>query len=445
MNRGFLSLLLVCVALSPSSVVFADDWPQWMGPQRDGVWRETGILDRFPDGGPKVRWRVPVGGGYSSPTVAEGRVFILDRHVKAGAPKAPNAFARATIPGVERVLCLEERSGKVLWIQEYPCDYTMSYNAGPRAAPLVSGGRVYTLGGEGDLQCRQVVDGQLVWQKELGKQQTPTWGFSASPLIEGDKLIAIGADPAGMVMAFNKDTGALLWQAVPAREPGYSSPIVIEAGGVRQLIVWSPQSLNSLDPDTGKVHWSEAFASRQGMSIATPRRLGDLLLVSAFYDGAMMMRLDPEKPAATRVWKSGGRNERNTVALHAVMVTPVLKDDHIYGVCSYGQLRCLKALTGERVWETLAATGDGNPTRWGNAFIVPNGERYFLFNEKGDLIIARFSPAGYEEISRAHVIDPTNTDPGRPVVWCQPAFANRSMYVRSDKELVCVSLAAGDR
>ena len=445
MDRGFLSWLLACVALWPSSVVFGDDWPQWMGPQRDGVWRETGILDRFPEGGPKVRWRAAVGGGYSSPTVADGRVFILDRQVKAGAPKAPNAFARATIPGVERVLCLDERSGKTLWMQEYACDYTMSYNAGPRAAPIVNGGRVYTLGGEGNLQCRQVADGQLVWQKELGKQQTPTWGFSASPLIEGDKLIAIGADPAGMVMAFNKDTGALLWQAVPAREPGYSSPIVIEAGGTRQLIVWSPQSLNSLDPDTGKIHWSEAFASRQGMSIATPRRLGDLLLVSAFYDGAMMMRLDREEPAATRVWKAGGRNERNTVALHAVMVTPVLKDDHIYGVCSYGQLRCLKALTGERVWETLAATGDGNPTRWGNAFIVPNGERYFLFNEKGDLIIARFSPAGYQEISRAHVIDPTNVDPGRPVVWCQPAFANRSMYVRSDKELVCISLAAGDR
>ena len=439
-------LLLTCLVLCPSPGVHADDWPQWMGPQRDGIWRETGIIDKFPDGGPRIRWRVPVGAGYSSPTVAQGKVIIHDRQAKPSAPKAPNAFARVTIPGIERVVCLDEASGKTLWAEEYACDYTMSYAAGPRAAPIVSGGRVYTFGGEGDLQCRQLADGKLVWQKRLGSERTPMWGFSASPLIEGDKLIAIGADPAGVVMALNKNTGDVLWKAVPAKEPGYSSPVIIEAGGKRQLIFWTPQALNSLDPDTGKVYWSEPFASKAGMSIATPRRVGDLLLVSAFYDGAMLMRLDPDKPAATRLWKIGGKSERNTAGLHAVMCTPVIKDDFIYGVCSYGQLRCLKAQTAERVWETLAATtADNNPTRWGNAFIVANGDRHFLFNEKGDLIIARLTPEGYQETSRAHLIDPTNMDPGRPVVWCQPAFANRSVYVRNDKELVCVSLAAETR
>jgi outer membrane protein assembly factor BamB len=125
------------------------------------------------------------------------------------------------------------------------------------------------------------------------------------------------------------------------------------------------------------------------------------------------------------------------------MATPFLDEHHIYGVCSYGQLRCLKADTGERLWGTLAATtNDGKETRWANAFLVRNGRRFFLFNEKGDLIIARLSPAGYEEISRAHLLEPTNSDPGRAVVWSHPAFANQSIYARNDKEIVCASLAA---
>ena len=433
---SLITLLIACVAR-------ADDWPQWMGPGRDNVWHETGIIDKFPAGGPPIRWRVPVGAGYSSPTVAGGRVFLIDRQVKEGAPKAPNPFARLSIPGTERVICLNATDGKTIWFQEYSCDYTMSYNAGPRAAPTVDGDRVYTFGGEGDLQCRQTSDGKLIWQQHLGGDHTPMWGFASSPLIEGNQVIVLGGDPSGVAAAFDKNDGKPLWKALPAKEPGYSSPIVIEAGGKRQLIVWHAEALNSLDPQTGKVYWSEPFTSQAGMSIATPRRTGDLLLVSAFYNGAMVMKLDADKPAATKLWKIGGKSERNTAALHAVLCTPVIRDDFIYGVCSYGQLRCLKAQSGDRVWETFAATsGDEGPVRWANAFIVANSDRYFLFNEKGDLIIATFSPQGYQEISRAHLVEPTNIDPGRPVVWCQPAFAERRIFIRNDKELVCASLAA---
>jgi outer membrane protein assembly factor BamB len=302
---------------------------------------------------------------------------------------------------------------------------------------------VYTMGGEGDLQCRDTKDGALVWQKKLGGGHTPMWGFASSPLIEGDELIAIGADPDGTVLALDKRDGKELWKAVPAKEPGYSSPIVIEAGGVRQLIVWNPEALYSLNPTSGKVYWKEPVVSGAGMSIATPRRSGDYLLVTSFYNGAMMMKLDPAKPAATRLWKIGGKNEKKTEALHAVMCTPWIADGFIYGVCSYGQLRGLRAETGQRVWETFdATTGSEGETRWANAFIVPNGKHYFLFNERGDLIIADINPAGFHELSRAHLLDPTNKDPGRPVVWSQPAFADRSVFVRNDKEIVCASLAA---
>jgi outer membrane protein assembly factor BamB len=156
----------------------------------------------------------------------------------------------------------------------------------------------------------------------------------------------------------------------------------------------------------------------------------------------MMLRLDAAKPAATSVWRTEKISEKDTTHLNAVLCTPFLTDGHIYGVCSYGQLRCLKADTGARLWETFQATTGSEPVRWANAFIVKNSNRFFLFNEKGDLIIANFGPRGYEEISRAHLLEPTNTAAGRDVVWSHPAFANRHIYARNDKEIICADLAA---
>jgi hypothetical protein len=184
------------------------------------------------------------------------------------------------------------------------------------------------------------------------------------------------------------------------------------------------------------------FKSKTGLCVATPRKLGDLLLVTSFYSGSLLLRLDPARPAATPLWRTQKVTEYETTHLNAIICTPFLEDGHIYGVCSYGQLRCLEAASGKRLWETFQATTSGGPVRWANTFLVKNGSRFFLFNEKGDLIIARLTPAGYEEISRAHVLDPVNTDPGRHVVWSHPAFANRRMYARNDKEIICVDLAA---
>jgi len=170
--------------------------------------------------------------------------------------------------------------------------------------------------------------------------------------------------------------------------------------------------------------------------------MDDLLFLTCFCNGSWMLRLDASKPAAATVWQSRRVSEVNTDALHSTLSTPFLQDGYIYGVCSYGQLRCLKAATGERVWETLrATTADGKEMRWANAFLVKNQDRFFLFNEKGDLIIARLTPQGYEEISRAHVIEPANRDTGRQVVWSHPAFALRRMYVRNDQEIICLDLA----
>ncbi|HEY2952189.1 MAG TPA: PQQ-binding-like beta-propeller repeat protein [Verrucomicrobiae bacterium] len=448
------TLLKHCFLLSASSLLLwspdlrADDWPQWLGPQRDGVWRETGLVETFPPDGPPVRWRVNIGGGYAGPAVAKGRVYVTDRQLAKGAGTSKSAFDRAQIPGTERVLCLNEADGKILWQHEYDCPYAMSYPAGPRTTALVSGGKAYTLGAEGHLFCFDAAEGTVLWSRDFKRDfnvPTPLWGFAGHPLLDGNKLICLVGGKGSVAVAFDKDTGKELWRALSAKEPGYCPPMIYEAGGKRQLILWHPESLNSLNPETGNLYWSEPFSARSGLTISTPRKLGDQLFITSFYNGSMLLRLDADKPAAAKVWQSKKNSERDTADLHSIISTPFFEDGHIYGVCSYGQLRCLKADTGERLWETLAATTrDNQETRWANAFLIKNADRFFLFNEKGDLIIAKLTPKGCEEISRTHLLDPTNRDPGRDVVWSHPAFANRCVYARNDKEIICVSLSAAD-
>lgn len=425
-----------------ASLGLADDWPQWLGPQRDSVWRETGIIERFPDGGPPILWRTPIGSGYAGPAVAGDRVFLMDRRLPEGTQNPPNPFEKPLVPGRERVLCLEAASGRVLWTHDYDCPYSISYAAGPRCTPLVAGGSVYTLGAEGHLFCLDAASGRPVWARDFKQDfgaKTPEWGFAGHPLLDGDRLFCLVGGSGSVAVAFDRTTGRELWRALSAKEPGYCPPTLIEQDGRRVLVIWHPEAVNGLDPDTGRVLWTVPFPVRYGLTIATPRPAGDQLFVTAFYEGSRMLRLGAAAPEV--VWRSTKASEKDTTALHAIMSTPFIVDGHIYGVCSYGQLRCLKLETGERVWETLAATTPDKETRWGNAFLVRHADRFFLFNERGDLISARLSPAGYEEISRARLLEPTNRDPGRPVVWSHPAFAHRRVYARNDGEIVCANLA----
>jgi outer membrane protein assembly factor BamB len=434
--------VLLCFAFWPV-VLVADDWPQWLGPNRDSVWRETGIVEKFPSGGPKVIWRTAIGAGYAGPSVAAGKVYLTDRKLGEGAKNPTNAFDRSVVPGSERVICLNEADGKQIWKYEYDCPYSISYGAGPRVTPLVTGGKVYSLGAEGNLVCLDAATGKLVWAHEFKKEynaKTPLWGIAGNPLLVGNKLICLAGGEGAVVVAFDKDSGKEAWHALTAKEPGYSSPMLCTNGGKAEVIVWHPESVNALNPETGEVYWSEPFSSKSGMTIATPRQIGDELLVTTFYSGSMMLRLKDQRTVSP-MWKTQKASEKETTHLNAVMCTPFLENGYIYGVCSYGQLRCLKGETGERVWETFKATTDGEPVRWANAFIVKNGDRFFLANEKGDLVIARLTPQAYTEVSRCHLLEPTNTAAGRDVVWSHPAFANRHVYARNDKEIVCADLA----
>jgi len=199
----------------------ADDYPQWMGPRRDGVWREHGVLESFPQGGPKVRWRVPVAGGYSGPAVAAGKVIVTDFVPKPGQARPNDPFSKSKLPGTERILCLDESTGNELWKVEYDAPYALSYAAGPRCTPTIDvpAGRVYVLGAEGHLHCLRLADGEAIWKKKL-EGPTPVWGVAGHPVIEGDKLICLTSGKEALVTAFDKKTGEVVWKALDAQDPG---------------------------------------------------------------------------------------------------------------------------------------------------------------------------------------------------------------------------------
>jgi outer membrane protein assembly factor BamB len=447
----FIPALLVLAV----DVARADDWPQWLGPKRDGVWRETGIVDRFPDGGPKIKWRTPIGGGYAGPAVAAGKVYVTDRLLAPGVKNPDNPFSKKDkIAGSERVLCLDEADGSVVWEYKYDCPYSgLSYATGPRVTPLVAGGKVYTLGAVGNLLCLDAAKGTLIWSKDLVKEYTlrmlgSGWGFAGQPLLDGDRLICLVGGKDSIAVAFNKDTGAEIWKSLNDKEPGYAPPMIYENDGKRLLIIWHPSAISALDPVTGKAYWSQQYGDKKfvgaGMTIPTPRLAGDNLYFSAFYAGSVMLKLHGANQPEI-AWKAQGRDvlPDATEALHCVMSTPYLKDGYIYGADSYGEFRCLDMKTGERIWSTYQPI-TGKSTRWGNVFIVPQGDRVLLFNETGELLLAKLSPKGYEEISRARILEPTTpipSQPARKVIWSHPAFADRCVFARSDNEIVCVSLA----
>jgi outer membrane protein assembly factor BamB len=426
-QHGIAACLFLLLALSRSTNAMADDWPDWGGPKRDLVWRETGIVDAFPTNGllPRV-WSTPIAEGYSGPAVANGLVYITDRqHQKHN----------------ERVHCLDAASGKTMWTHEYPSRYTISYPAGPRSTPLIHEGRAYTIGAMGQMFCFDAKTGNVVWSKDFVKDyntKLPIWGMVASPLVDGNQLITLVGGENALVVSFDKNTGRELWRALDDDEVGYSPPVIFTINGKRQLIVWHPHSITALDPQSGSQLWDVPYRVRVGLCVAMPRNVDRRIFVTSFYNGPRMLQVAEDNASAKILWQGHSDSEIKTDGLHSIIPTPVFTGDYIYGVCSYGQLRCLDAHTGRRLWETFAATGKD---RWWNAFLIPHEDKYFIHNEQGDLIIARLSPAGYDEISRAKLIEPTRQVNRRMTIWSHPAFAMKSVFARNDKEIIRVNLA----
>jgi outer membrane protein assembly factor BamB len=413
----------------------ADDWPQWRGPNRDGVWKEQGLLEKFEGPQIKIRWHVPISSGYSGPTVAGGRVYVTDRVLE---PKAQ-----------ERVHCFDWRTGRRLWSYAYDCDYGgVSYADGPRASVTIDHGRAYSLGAVGHLFCFDAARGTVLWSKDLNREyriRMPIWGIAAAPLIDGDLVIVqIGGSDDACLVAFEKLSGKERWHAL-RDGANYSAPIVIQQAGKRVLICRTAERVVGLDPQTGALRWEYPYPSRQmPLAIATPVVDGERLFLCGFYDGSLMLRLPRDRTAVEKLWQRSGPNERTTDALHSIISTPLLVGDYLYGVDSYGELRCLDARTGDRLWESRDAVPR---SRWATIHFVRNGDRVWMFNERGQLIIARLTPRGFEEISRAQLIRPTTGQlPQRSgVCWSHPAYAYRHVFARNDEELVCASLEAPKR
>jgi len=437
---------LVGIFLSlQTSSARADDWPQWLGPERDSVWRESGVVDRFPDDGPPVRWRQEIGSGYAGPAVADGRVYVADRTVDAAnpveKPKKADSWTRVSIPGRERLVCLNEADGKVLWKHEYDCPYDIAYlfATGPRATPTVDGDRVYMLGAVGNLVCLDAARGKVIWRRDFRAEyglESPVWGWCSHPLVDGDKLIMIVGGEGATAVAFDKRTGKEIWRSLNSSEPGYSAPLIHDFGTHRQLIIWHADAVNGLDPETGGVYWSVPTKARSGMSIAVPRVLDNRMYLMAYKGYGAMIQLDPVNRTAELAWRADTRN-----GVAGSMNTPFLLDGHIYADGESGRYTCANIDSGDRRWTTYEPSTGKRPALFANVFTVRHEGRFFLANDLGDLIIADLSPDGYREISRAHAIDPTHDVFGRTVVWSHPAFANRSVYLRNDREIVCLSLA----
>ncbi len=432
-RRSFLTAFSAIAAggILPRSVSRADDWPQWRGVDRQGRWSESGIATTLPAGQMPLVWSAPISAGYSGPTVANGRVFITDK-----------------VEATERILCFNEADGREQWKHEYPSVYRVGYPAGPRASVSVDQGQAFALGTMGDLHSVDAATGKILWHRDLNADyqiEMPIWGISASPLVYQGLVIAhIGATEGASIIALDRETGKERWRSLSDRAQ-YSAPIVIRQLNRDVIVVWTGDNVVGLDPLTGKPHWQIPFApTKMPIGVPTPIVEGERLFVSSFYDGSMMIRIPSDRLAAEKLWHIRGKDERNTEALHAMIGTPLFRNGYIYGVDSYGQLRCLNADTGARVWEDLTATPQ---ERWSTIHMVQNGEDTWMLNELGELLIATLTPEGFTEKSRAKLIEPTlpqlpSRRRGRGVVWSHPAFANRHVFARNDELLVCANCGA---
>ena len=429
MHRFFLAL---CILLGLLTALRAEDWPRWRGVRGDGTWNAPPLPEKWPDGGLKPRWKVAVGGGYAGIAVADGKLYTLDR--------TKHAKDEAGNDGTERVFCLDAATGKLLWEHKYPTRYggLGGYANGPRAMPTVHDGKLYSLGAVGHLFCFDAATGKIVWQQDMVrdfKARVPEWGFAASPVIDGDRVVVhTGAEPDGSVIAFNRHTGKEVWRALPDRA-GYCTPILIQAKSGRQLVAWTPDNVRGLDPATGKLLWTVPYKVTYGVSITTPIFRDDIVFVTGYWEGSKAIRLGAMPTDADLIWEDGKE-------LRGLMAQPLYRAGLVYTMDKGHGLTCFELATGKKLWD------DGNRLtprgRNPHASIVwlNDSDRILAVNAVGELILGRLTREGYTEQSRTKILD------GR--VWGHPAFAGKHLYVKSDGaeqwqgvagELLCIPLA----
>ena len=452
MKSILISSLILLVVPATTFAQDSQDWPCWMGQNRDGVWNEQGIIEEFPEDGAKIDWRSELGGGYAGPAVANGFVYIMDRTDDSRGGTVENGIRDAgAISGGERIQCLDIATGEPVWQHQYDCPYTVAYPTGPRCTPTVDGEHVYTLGAMGDLICFRTDTGNIVWQKKLMdeyKTKPPLWGFASHPFVDGDRLFVPAGGEGSALVALDKMTGDEIWKTGTTRDVGYAPLVLFESGTAPpQMIFWHAEGVMSVNPEDGSEYWSLKFPEEQNpsdTSIATPRLIGDRLLISEYYKGSLMLKIKADPPGVEELWRTQKTDPRSKESLNSMMTTPVVKGEHAYGIAYNGRgqgvLRCVSLEDGKAVW-TEDAWMEDEPVVFATTFMIENQGRYILFNDNGELMFANLSPEGFEVIDKAKILEPTSVARGRDVVWSHPAYSNKKMFVRNDKEIVCVDLS----
>jgi outer membrane protein assembly factor BamB len=401
-NKIKLIPLLTCVV---ALTAWAIDWQQWRGPERTGRSTETGLLERWPQAGPPLAWKIEgIGEGFSSFAVAGGRVFT---QVQRG--------------GQQYIVAFDEASGKAIWETPNGGSYSNNRGSGPRGTPTVDGSRLYALGSNGDLACLDAATGKPVWQINVLKQfrgSNPGWGLSESPLIDGERLIVNAGGPGASVVALNKTNGQVLWKS-QSDEAGYSSAMVAVTGGIRQYVLLTGEAGIGVRADNGELLWRYDKVSNRTANIATPIVRGDKVFLSSDYGtGCALLKLSPGNGGVGAEEVYFNREMRNHYS------SSVLVGDYLYGYSS-SILTCMRFDTGEVAWRDRSV---------GKGQVVYADGKLYLLSEDGNVGLAEADPTGYKEISRFAIGSrqfPT---------WTLPVIANGKLYLRDQGLVWCYNI-----
>jgi outer membrane protein assembly factor BamB len=427
-----ISLALLALSLAapaPKGTASSGDWPQWRGPNRDGHSSATGLLQKWPAGGPKLLYKTDrIGAGYGSPAVVGGKLYILG---------TLNAGSEDMLDGDQEVLwCLEAATGKEIWKSPVGQVKKFDRGSGPRSTPTFDGDLIFVLDPSGELVALKLADGKKAWSRSLVNDfggRVPGWGYSESILIDGDKLICTPGGNKGAIVALNKTSGELIWQSEDLKEPaGYSSVIVAEVGGVRQYIQQTMKGTCGVRASDGEVLWNVADAEYRTAVIPTPVFYKDHVFVSSGYGaGCKLIKLS----------KAGTSIKAETVYKSKVITNHhggiIRVGEHLYGHSDQGgQWVCLDVIPdsigddGPKPEWTSRKLGKGSVS-------FADGHLYCYSERDGETVLVKADPTEWKEAGRFKIPEKSKLRPGNSGVWAHPVIAEGKLYLREYEWLFC--------